>query len=88
MDHYYVYIIQSEVDRSFYKGFTTNYLKRLDDHNAGMSQYTSRKCPWKLVYVEEFASKSVALKRELMLKKQNANYLRWLIDQPSNIIKH
>jgi putative endonuclease len=87
MEHFYVYIIQSEVDGTFYKGFTTDYLKRLEDHNTGQSHYTSHKCPWKLVYVEEMTSKTEALKRELMLKKQNKKYLLWLIEEPSNLIK-
>ena len=87
MEHYYVYIIQSEVDGSFYKGFTTDYLKRLAAHNAGLSTYTSRKIPWKLMYVEELPSKKEALQRELMLKRQNSQYINWLIQQPSNLIK-
>ncbi len=87
MIRYYVYIIQSEVDGTFYKGYSTNYLQRLEEHNSGLSQYTSRKTPWKLVYVEEFVSKTEALKREKMLKKQNPNYLNWLIEQNSNILK-
>ena len=87
MDNYYVYIIQSEVDGSFYKGFTTDYLKRLQAHNEGESSYTSRKIPWKLVYVEKFDTKSEALKKELMLKRQNTHYLNWLILQPTNLIK-
>jgi len=87
MDHHYVYIIQSEVDGTFYKGHSTNYLQRLEQHNAGLSQYTSRKIPWKLVYVEELPSKTEALQRERTLKKQNTGYLNWLITQSSNILK-
>jgi putative endonuclease len=77
LKHFYVYIIQSELDNSFYKGFTTNYLDRLDEHNLGFSDYTSRKRPWKLVYVEEFPSKTEALKKEIRLKKQNTKYILW-----------
>ncbi len=87
MENYYVYIIQSSVDGSFYKGFTTDYLKRLQAHNEGKSTYTAHKIPWKLVYLEKFDSKTEALKKELMLKRQNANYLNWLIQQPNNLIK-
>jgi putative endonuclease len=87
LKHFYVYIIQSELDNSFYKGFTTNYLNRLDEHNLGFSDYTSRKRPWKLVYVEEFPSKTEALKKEIRLKKQNTKYILWLIQQPSNLLR-
>jgi putative endonuclease len=42
---YYVYILQSELDKTYYKGFTENPIKRLGQHNAGEMTYTSRKIP-------------------------------------------
>ncbi len=47
---YFIYIIQSEVDFSFYTGYTSHLEKRILDHNEGLSRYTSAKKPWKLVY--------------------------------------
>ncbi|MBK9478526.1 MAG: GIY-YIG nuclease family protein [Bacteroidetes bacterium] len=41
--HYYVYIIESLVDGSFYKGFTLDFNERVKQHNEGWSNYTSRK---------------------------------------------
>jgi len=75
---YYVYIIQSLADGSFYIGFTTNITERLREHNQGFSRYTSKKRPWKLVYSETFATKTEALKRERFLKSQRNRefYLR------------
>ncbi len=67
---YYVYILQSCVDHSYYIGYTYNIDQRLFDHNAGKSRYTSKKIPWKLVYSETFSSKKDALLRERFLKKQ------------------
>jgi len=67
---FYVYLLQSDVDSSYYVGFTENLEQRLKQHNNGGSKYTSRKIPWKLVYFEQFNLKSEALKRELFLKKQ------------------
>ena len=84
---FYVYIIESLMDGTFYKGFSTDYEKRLREHNDGESQYTSSKRPWKLVYVEIHETKTEALKRERRLKRQNRNYLEWLIQQDSNILK-
>lgn len=49
---YYVYILRSLVDGTYYKGFTENYEKRLEEHNEGLSQYTSTKIPWEMIYVE------------------------------------
>ena len=67
---YFVYILQSQKDHTFYIGFTSDVEKRLFYHNCGKSRYTSRKMPWVLVYTEMFATKSEAIKREKFLKKQ------------------
>jgi putative endonuclease len=83
---WYVYVIESLADGTLYKGVTSDYVKRLEEHNTGRSTYTSRKMPWKMVYLELFDDKTDALKRELMLKRQNRKYLDWLILQPSNIL--
>ena len=61
---FYVYIIQSLVDKSYYKGFTENLLNRLNQHNNGESKYTSTKLPWRFVYLEELESKKEGLIRE------------------------
>jgi putative endonuclease len=76
---YYVYILQSDVDDSFYKGYTSNLNKRVHEHNAGLSRYTSKKAPWKLVYFERLKSKTLALQRERKLKHANTDYIKWLI---------
>jgi len=86
--NYYVYILQSEVDGTYYKGYSNNYLLRLEEHNSGFSRYTSKKIPWKLVYVEICDSKRAALIRERSLKRTNSDYLRWLINQSSNLLLH
>jgi len=84
---YYVYIIESITDGTLYKGFSMDFLQRLEDHNAGKSQYTATKIPWKLVFVQQFETKREALQREKSLKRTNSTYLRWLIDQPINLLK-
>jgi putative endonuclease len=83
---YYVYIIQSEQTGVYYKGFTSYPVLRLEEHNKGLSQYTSNKGPWKMVYLENMQDKKAALIREKQLKRTNTNYLRWLINQQSNIV--
>jgi putative endonuclease len=67
---FYVYLIQSEVDSSFYIGYTSNLELRLKQHNNGETIYSSRIKPWFLVYSEVFENKTLALKRERFLKKQ------------------
>ena len=75
----FVYIIQSEQDQTYYKGFTENIVKRLEQHNNGESKNTSRKIPWRLVYLEELPTKREALIREKQIKRFNTVYLRKLI---------
>lgn len=67
---FFVYILQSGLDASYYIGYTSNLERRLEEHNSGKTRYTSKKLPWELKYYEAFESKSEAIKRELFLKKQ------------------
>ena len=79
---YFVYILQSKVDASFYIGYTENLERRVQQHNKGESAYTSRKMPWDIVYFEEFPEKSDAIKREKFLKAQkNKSFYQSLIDR-------
>jgi putative endonuclease len=83
---FYVYIIQSKVDESYYKGFSENPASRLLQHNNGDSQYTSGKMPWQLVYVEELPTKREALIREKVLKKYSHAQIVSLINSVKNIV--
>ena len=86
MKSFFTYIIQSELDGSFYIGQTENLRNRLKYHNDGASKYTSRKIPWRLVYYEEFPNRSDAMKREKFLKKQrNKQFYQKLIENWSGI---
>lgn len=78
MRTYYTYILQSQQDDSFYIGVTEDLLIRLKEHNSGLSKYTSRKKPWKLVYYEKYETLSDSRKREIFLKRQKNRsfYLR------------
>ena len=85
---YYVYILESLVDGDFYKGSTEDYIKRLNEHNNGESQFTRSKMPWKLIFARQFEAKREALIEEKRLKKCNKDYLRWLLTQPVNILNN
>ena len=84
---HYVYILKSDFDGSFYKGYTTQPLIRLQQHNNKESEYTSTKVPWSLIYVEELPTKREALIRERNLKKASLDRLSQLLDHPKNIAK-
>lgn len=65
---YFVCIIKSDKLDKNYIGYTNNLTRRLRDHNQGLSKYTRRGIPWKLMHREEYTTKSLALKREKQLK--------------------
>ncbi|MCH7492204.1 GIY-YIG nuclease family protein [Patescibacteria group bacterium] len=65
---YYVYVIKSVKYLSRYIGSTEDVAKRVKEHNQRKSRYTKGRVPWHLVYEEEFASRSQAIKRETFLK--------------------
>ena len=66
---FYVYLLESSKDRSWYIGYTPNLpLRRLEKHNAGIVYYTKRKLPWKLVYYEAYLERSDAVYRKKFLK--------------------
>jgi len=67
---FYVYIIQSEIDRSYYIGSTRDIDERLERHNQGRSKYTKTKRPWKLIYSEKHPNRAVAVKREKEIKNR------------------
>ncbi len=87
MSHY-VYILQSEKDISYYKGYTTNFRRRLDQHNNKESRYTSFKVPWKLVYVEELPTKTDTLIREKNLKKATNERIEAIILSNKNLLNY
>lgn len=83
---FYVYILQSLKDRSYYKGFTENPLLRLERHNKGDSIYTRNKIPWEIVYLERKELKQEALIRERSLKKYSHEQIQQLIISSKNYL--
>lgn len=66
---HWIYIIKSTKHDVLYIGYTDNLVKRLDEHNRGLSRHTRKYLPWRFVYVEGYASKSDAIERERILKQ-------------------
>ncbi len=71
-DHFYVYVLQSLKDFSFYVGQCDDPDIRMSKHFDGMSKYTSSKRPLRLVYFEVFHSRKEALIRENKIKKMKS----------------
>ena len=66
---HFVYFLECR-DKTFYCGYTNNLMKRVEVHNKGKgAKYTQKRRPVKLVYFEEFETKSLAMKREYELKQ-------------------
>ena len=64
----YTYILKCQ-DGSFYTGWTNDLEKRIQAHNAGKgAKYTKNRRPVKLIYWEEYETKSEAMKREYAIK--------------------
>ncbi|MFA5366092.1 MAG: GIY-YIG nuclease family protein [Candidatus Bathyarchaeia archaeon] len=68
---YYVYIILC-MDGSFYTGYTKDVDERARLHANGRgARYTKMHPPKEVAYVEQFASRSEAMRREKAIKKLN-----------------
>ncbi len=85
MQHY-IYIIRSLRDRKYYKGYSTNPRKRLDEHNLGKSRYTSNHGIWELVYIEILNTKKESLIKEKAIKKYSTSQIEFLLESEKNII--
>jgi len=73
---YFVYIIQSQKDRSYYTGITSNLERRLIEHNKSDTKTTRSKKPWQLAYFEKYNSRIEAREREKFLKSGVGRELR------------
>jgi len=65
---YYVYIFQSQKDKTYYIGITKNLKKRIKKHNLGKIKYTSHRKPYKLLSHCVFLNKEKTYKFEKYLK--------------------
>ncbi len=79
---FYIYILQSIRNGSYYIGSCENVKIRLAQHNKGKVKSTKRYTPWNIIYMEEFVDLGSARQREKQIKswkKRNAI---------ENLIKH
>ena len=67
---FYVYMLKStSVNSVTYVGYTNDLKKRINLHNSGKGAKFTRGKKWKLVYYKKYDSKSLAMKKEYLLKK-------------------
>ncbi len=70
---FFTYVIRNESKKKIYIGQTNDWEKRLKRHNGELpskkSSYTSiNNGEWKIVHLEEYNTRSEAIKREKYLK--------------------
>ena len=65
---YYVYILKSLKNNSFYIGYTSDLKKRVKKHNEGVNLATKPFIPYKLIFYEGFLNRIDAKNREEYFK--------------------
>jgi putative endonuclease len=73
------YILQSESTGRYYVGSTEDLPNRLSEHNSGEGKSTRSGVPWRVIWTEEFTTRSDAGKRERQIKARGIQ--RFLQDQ-------
>ncbi len=77
---YYVYILYSPSKDKHYIGYSSDPDSRLQEHNLGATTSTRHGRPWILVHRERYHEKSLAIMREIHLKKMKSRkYIEDLI---------
>ena len=77
---YFVYILESLKDGTYYVGSTNHLSDRVERHNQGRSKYTKNRGPWVVVYYEKHLKRADAVKREKAIKnRKDRDYIERLI---------
>jgi len=72
-----VYVLKSFKNNKRYIGQTSkDVLERLSEHNKGCNKWTNQNKPFKVIYTEEYSSRTEARKRENFLKSGQGR--KWL----------
>ena len=66
----------------WYIGMSADIQNRLAEHNAGRVRSTKGYKPWRIIYTEQFASKTDARKREIQIKR--SGIIRKLLKEKIN----
>lgn len=83
---YFTYIVRCK-DNSLYTGYTSDIVRRMNEHKKGInSKYTRAKGFEKLEVFFECTTRSKAMKLECFIKKLNRNKKLWLISNPDLFI--
>jgi predicted GIY-YIG superfamily endonuclease len=73
---FYVYILKSAKDDSYYTGISTDLKRRLQEHNNGKARYSNLKRPYRLEWYCAFTNKLKAYNFEKYLKSSSGYAFR------------
>lgn len=75
--NWYVYVLYSAAVDKYYRGTTTDLLRRLEQHNSGKgAKYTKGRGPWRLVAVQHTGdTRGSALVAEAALRRLSREQL-------------
>lgn len=78
---YFVYILRCS-DGTLYTGIAIDLKKRINEHNTSLkgAKYTQSRRPVLLVYSEAAENKSIAMKREIAIKKMTKEKKELLVN--------
>lgn len=78
----YIYILQSCIDKTLYRGSMGDLRQRFKEHNEGKVKSTKFRCPWKLICYEGFLNKTDARREELFLKRgKGRERIKYLLEE-------
>tara|TARA_R110002072_G_scaffold223600_7_gene380569 strand:+ start:2812 stop:3060 length:249 start_codon:yes stop_codon:yes gene_type:complete len=78
---YFVYILHSEKLDCFYIGSSQEVESRLKDHLTNHKEFTAKSKDWKVVYTEQFPTKTLAILKEKKIKSWKSKIMiKRLID--------
>lgn len=72
---FYVYLLESTINKQLYIGITEDLKKRVEEHNKGLNISTEPYRPWRLIYYEACLNKKDAIRREGYLKTNQGSRL-------------
>jgi putative endonuclease len=78
---YYVDILKSLYNGTFYKGFTDNIDRRIDEHQNGKTSSNKQYRPFRLIHVEICKDRAEARKLEIFFKSGFGREIISEIDQ-------
>ncbi|MBK6635296.1 MAG: GIY-YIG nuclease family protein [Chitinophagaceae bacterium] len=78
---HFVYILQSLKDGKYYIGETHDVEARLLFHNSGKQRSTKNRIPFRIVIIEQYENREVALAREKQIKSwKGGNAFKLLVN--------